>query len=448
MNNIFNLISEPEIFVPPISLTIQRERSFNISDYDITNNNIIMEGDNLLGLASLLDDYESSIKCVYIDPPYNTKDSIKKVYKDNLLREEWINKLSTRLSLLYYLLSEEGIIYISIDDNEYHILKAIMDSLFGEENFIANLIVVSNLSGRLGQKFFSNTHEYCLVYAKNKEKATINKLLADEENLAQWLKDEKGYYKLDNLQRGSLQVSKGMMYPIFVNSKQELFVTDNDQPPDNQHYTEVWPKVRGRSSNSAWRWTKQRIQKNIDEIVVKEDSKTESGYRIYSKQRPALEVPTIQPKTLMYKPEYSSSTAYNLLSQIFPKNTENFKYSKSVHLLMDLIHIATPNDDDIVLDCYAGSGTTGHAVLALNKRDKTNKRFILIEKEKYSDTIAAERIRRIDQGIKETNKSFLKQKLNSSFLYCSVEERESEDEYQIDNSINSSEGKRNKAGYL
>lgn len=384
--------------------------------------------------------YAGRIKCIYIDPPYNTGKE-RWVYNDNVnspQMQEWLEQVNPidgedlerhdkwlcmmwpRLHLLRELLSEDGVIFVSIDDNEQHHLRMMMDEIFGAENFVSCIAVVANLAGSSDQFGFAGAHEYCLVYAKAYNEVTLGAFKVDEATvLAEWYQDEKGYYKLEQLQRGSLSYSKTLDYPIFVRQDGTYEITDDDNEPDTGGpYTTVRPIVSNKE-NAIWRWGKERIREDYSEIIT--ERKKDGSIAIKSKQRPQIgDIPTIKPKSLFYKSEYSSRAGGLILKQIISDPNISFPYPKAVALISDLLRIGAPNSQDIILDSFAGSGTTGHAVLALNKEDNTNRRFILVECEDYADDVTAERVRRAIKGISDARDGQLRTGLGGSFIYCTL----------------------------
>lgn len=410
--------------------------------------NLIVHGDNLGALKALLAHYAGRIQCIYIDPPYNTgnegwvyddgvsspdlldwlrsnlDDGTKiSVDGDDLERhDKWACMMWPRLHLLKELLADSGAIFVSIDDNEHHHLRLMMDEIFGEANFITSLVVIPNLSGSSDQFGFAGTHEHCLVYARDRAKVRLGEFPVDDDELATWEQDEAGYYRSEALQRGGLTYSASLCYPIFVGSQNEILVTDDDQPPETGGpYTAVLPATRNNPTTSIWRWSKQRIRDNPNDIFARRDK---NGHvAIYSKQRPAMGGrPTTKPKSLFYKPQYSSRAGGETLRAIFPDAPGNFPYPKSVGFLKDIVRIGAPEADDIVLDSFAGTGTTGHAVLELNHESNSRRRFILVEKEEYADSITAERIRRVSNGVRAADGGLSIEPRGGSFTFCTLGE--------------------------
>lgn len=379
-----------------------------------TPQNFIIKGDNLDVLKILKSAYSEKIKMIYIDPPYNTKndnfiypDNFRKDYKailqevglleiddeGNEIESEtlqffkniqstrthsgWLSFMLPRLKLARDLLREDGVIFISIDDNEQANLKILCDEIFGEENFVACLCVVDNLKGNNNTDGISQTNEYCLGYAKNRDILKINELKIEEgdENLQKWNIDNLGYWKEGRNIKGTgenapREKRPSMFYPIYLNDKMEISLEKNDE-----FYIEVLPLTNGKEM--CWNWGKEFLKNNKHELIVK---RTENGFNFIKKQRPNLgDLPSKKIKTTCYSPKYSTSVSSNIIKEIF--NNENiFNYSKSVYLIKDLLQISTSvNQSDIILDFFAGSGTTAQAVMELNAEDKGNRKFILVQ---------------------------------------------------------------------
>ena len=421
--------------VPYRPLVSDANRSLNPADAD---DNLIIHGDNLHALKALLPRYAGRVKCIYIDPPYNTGNE-SWLYNDNVnspLMKEWVKANSPvdgedlerhdkwlcmmwpRLHLLRELLADDGVIFVSIDANEHHYLRIVLDEVFGEGDFIADIAVVSNLAGSSDQFGFAGAHEYCLVYAKNHSAVKLDRFVIDEEGLTQWQQDEKGYYRREQLKRGSLTYSESLNYPIFVGSEGEIAVTEDDEEPETGGpFAHVYPTMS--NGNGIWRWSKAKIRQDPTDVVA--EQRKDGTIVIYSKQRPQLgDLPSEKPKSVFYKTEYSSRAGGRTLTEIFPETTRDFPYPKAVTFVADLFRIGAAGPDDIVLDSFAGSGTTAQAVLALNKEDGGNRKFILVECEDYADTITAERVRRVINGVPEARDASLREGLGGSFTYCTL----------------------------
>ncbi|MDD3171730.1 MAG: site-specific DNA-methyltransferase, partial [Bacilli bacterium] len=393
------------------------------SEKETKSGNKIIHGDNLEALKALLPEYEGKIKCIYIDPPYNTGNE-KWVYNDNVnhpkikkwlnevvgtegedltRHDKWLCMMYPRLKLLHKLLSEDGAIFISIDDMEINTLKIVMDEIYGRSNFIACLPTIMNLKGNQDQYGFAGTHEYTLVYVKQKNITVLNQFLVDDDNLEEWIVDDIGYFKQGaNLKSTGINAPRekrpNLFFPIFIDSEDNVYVTEDNNPPKCfvGEITSIYPITNEKEM--SWRWSKNKFKNESYNLIVNRND----NISIYKKQRPELgELPSKKPKTIFYKPEYSSGNGTSQIKNIFGE--KKFDNPKPLELIMDLLIIGS-NKDSIILDSFAGSGTTGHAVLNLNKLDGGNRKFILVEMEDYAQDITAERVKRVIKGYGEGNK--------------------------------------------
>ncbi len=327
-------------------------------------------GDNYDALLNLLIEYRRRIDVIYIDPPYG-KDSMgqfaKTNYNNAITRDNLLSMLYPRLFLAKQILSDDGVIFISIDDRNQAYIKCLADEIFGENNFICN-IVWTNSEGGGGSdsRFFKVKQEYVLCYAKNSDTfSTKNVEIEDSDRYK--LKDEyyniRGMYQLVKLSSASIQYSKSLDYEIIM--------------PDN---TTVIPKDNTNKDKACWRWSKDKLQWGIenDFVVYKKDKN--NIWQVYTKQyincdKDGNIIPrTKKPLALINK--FSSTQASNCIIEIFRKKV--FSYSKPAELIQWLID-RIPNKNAIILDFFAGSGTTGQAVFELNRQDSGNRQFIGVQ---------------------------------------------------------------------
>lgn len=361
------------------------------------NDNIFIKGNNILALASLIKRYEGKIKCIYIDPPYNTRsDANTFAYNNTFNHSTWLTFMKNRLELAKKLLSDDGIIYIDIDHYELFYLGALADEIFGYENRLGVLAVVHNLKGRYSE-FFSVAHENKLVYAKNAENAVIKDYQFDNSDSYPF-EDEISKYKLVGLQRtgnGSLREERpNLFYPVFYNPQTEEISTKQ-----KDGFVAIYP-IDSDGIERRWRWGKNKIEEEWKtEMVVKQ---VKGEYKLYTKIR----IKGDRPKTLWNRPEYSGTTGTNELKDLVSYN--DFSYPKSVELVIDSLQVAT-DEDSIILDFFGGSGTTGQAVMDLNKRDNGSRKFILVEQMDYINTVSVPRL-----------KAVIKKNSIGSFVYCEL----------------------------
>ena len=411
----------------PINKTLRpcREESVNFDETE----NLYIEGDNLEVLKLLQETYLCKIKMIYIDPPYNTGndfvynddfrtknlefreksgnfDDEGKQLVDNYTRNtesngrfhtDWLNMIYPRLKLARDLLSDDGVIFISIDDNEVDNLRKICDEIFGECNFVAQLTTVMNLKGNNDEFGFAGTHEYSLVYMKDKDSVfDLNGVPLTEEDKTEYtLSDEKGKFKkgatlMRTGEAGAREKRPKGYYPIYV-SKDLKSLNITRQASDDY---EVYPKtVDGKEM--SWRRSPEFLLKTKDEFII---TKTNNGISFNKKQRLEDDIRRgKKAKTLFYKPEYSSGNGTSLIKELF--NGRLFDNPKPLTLIKDMLSIGSSNnvdmDDDtslisseespIILDFFSGSATTAHAVMQLNAEDGGKRKFIMVQLPEVTD---------------------------------------------------------------
>lgn len=384
------------------------------SKEETNSGNKIIHGDNLEALKSLLPEYEGKIKCIYIDPPYNTGNE-KWVYNDNVnhpkikkwlnevvgtegedltRHDKWLCMMYPRLKLLHKLLSEDGAIFISIDDNEQANLKLICDEIFGKQNFIElfswyKTYSPSNLSYKSKKCL-----EYIFCYQKEKNNNRFKGLYKVNEADNPLIKSNN-QIKLLKFPKEAITctIKEDYYFPAGTyGTKTNLVTLKND----------VWFKDGKFNDDllleSKFIWTQENLDKEINngtKIIFKSNSLAPR----YDKINYEPEVP----RNLIDANDYVGTTEEggNVLTNIF--NEKVFDYPKPPSLIEYLINFLC-DKDSIILDSFAGSGTTGHAVLNLNKLDGGKRKFILVEMEDYAQDITAERVKRVINGYGEGNK--------------------------------------------
>lgn len=359
--------------------------------------NLVIQGDNLHALKALLPMYAGRVDCVFIDPPYNTgnegwsyNDNVNSPMmqewlksnpvgiEDGLRHDKWCAMMWPRLRLLHELLSEAGSIWITLDDNEVHRARSMLDAIFGEQNFVATCIWHKNFSPKPSAQFFSEDHDYLLVYAKNKEVWRPNLLERTEDMDARFTNP-------DNDPRGPW--------------------TSGDLSARNYYGEGTYPitcpsgrVIEGPPRGTYWRVSKTKFQEMDKDgrIWWGEDGNNQPRLKRFLSEVKQGRVP----QTLWSHVEvgHTQDAKKELLSILdFASSGEVFITPKPVGLLRRVLELAT-TEHSIVLDSFAGSGTTGHAVLAANKADGGDRKFILVECEGYADALTAERMRRVISG--------------------------------------------------
>ena len=408
----------------------------NLSEVGTPDGNLIIHGDNLHALKALLPTHADRVKCIYIDPPYNTG-SQAWVYNDNVnspmmrqwlsenqpvdgedleRHDKWLCMMWPRLQLLRELLSEDGVIFVSIDDHEQWRLLGIMEEVFGETNHIDTLVHIHN-KGAVSGKYLREVNEFVHVFCKDSGAVRFG-LFERELDDGIVKSDEFGQYRLGSgLLRiglsGTPEDRPNLHFPIYVRRDGSIGTVRADRED-----VEVFPKD-GQGKPAVWRWGREKIDRDWRNLELLPHAKTR--YQFVIKIRPDEQTSKFleKPSSLWDKPRYSSATGTNGIKKLF--NGERvFDFPKSSEFVKGLLQFANVGTNDFVLDSFAGSGTTAHAVLALNKEDGGNRKFIMVECEDYADTITAERVRRVIGGVPSAKDVALREGLGGEFTYCTL----------------------------
>ncbi len=373
--------------------------------------NLLIEGDNYHALSVLNYTHKGKVDVIYIDPPYNTgnKDFI---FNDNYVDKEdayrhskWLSFMEKRLRLAKDLLKDTGVIFISIDDNEVAQLKLLMDhpDLFGEDNFVANVIVQSNPRGKQ-QMRIAVSHEYILVYSKKLEKIFFKYQELTEEHTKQYNKvDSNGlrYREIGLRKRGAAARRidvPNLFYPVYVDPK-----TGEVSLVKNNKYIEKVIPLLSNAEEGRWRWSKRKFEKEKNRLIGR--LVNSQRWDIFEKDY-LNEEKTIKPKSVWLDKELNYEKAKELLKNIFGGYSP-FDYPKTTYLIKKILKLSCPNNG-IVLDFMAGTGTTGHAVLELNKEDGGNRQFIICTNnednngngKKVAEDICYPRVKKVIEGYK------------------------------------------------
>ena len=447
----------------PINKTLRqiREKSIN---FDNTQN-IYIEGDNLEVLKILQESYLNKIKCIYIDPPYNTGNNFiyndkfnkniekeliassqmdeqgNKLITNNLsngrFHSDWLSMIYSRLKLARNLLSNDGIIFVSIDSNELVNLIKICDIIFGESNRIGIISTINNLKGRSDSEFFATCNEFLIVYAKNKESTSITgfEIESDEIDNDYKFQDEISKYKPIGFRKTGngwrREDRPYMYYPVIfkdgifntvsreeynkifndkLSSFNDNFINELMQKYEDLGYKFILPKDE-KGNFGRWRWGLETFYSEKDINLC-----FNNAGNLCTKMRATIINGIIRKKsakTLWYKPEYDTGTGSRILKNLF-NNKNYFDNPKSLIYIKDILKICT-SDNDIILDFFSGSATTAHSVMQLNAEDGGNRKFIMVQlpekceekSEAYKNgykticDIGEERIRRAAKKIKE-----------------------------------------------
>ena len=360
---------EPRVLLEDPSRSYHAKR--HGGENDLFDNRLIF-GDNLLALKALEAEFTGKVKCVFIDPPYNTGSAFTH-YDDGLEHSIWLGLMRDRLEIIRRLMSEDGSLWITIDDNEAHYLKVLCDEVFGRANFVANCLWEKVYSERMDARGFSTSHDHVLVYQR--AEGFRARQLSKEQNESQFgFFDAKAakYYRRRSLRKEGSESRRedrpSMWYPI--------------DAPDG---SKVWP-VKPDGTEGRWRWKKERLQSDSELL---EFVKKESRWEIYVKQY-LEESPTRPPATLWRAEEVGHNHEAKLEVRAF-NETDVFSTPKPERLVHRALEIATI-DGDLVLDSFAGSGTTGAVA------HKMGRRWIMVELGDHCHTHIIPRLKKVIDG--------------------------------------------------
>jgi adenine-specific DNA-methyltransferase len=386
-----------------VSTLLKEDVEFNQKPENKDSQNILIKGDNLEVLKHLSHAYYEKVKMIYIDPPYNTggdgfvyqddrKFTVEELQKLAGVSEEkakrildftqsksnshsaWLTFMYPRLYVARQLLKDEGVIFISIDDNEVSQLRILCDEVFGEENFLGLFIVNSSPSG-IDYGHVAKTNDYALFYSKHFDFTKTN--LIEEKDKKFSYNDEKGGFNLAPLYNGNVafnpQTRPNLFYPFYLNPNnnisEDFFEIDIESNPG---WVKVLPVISKKDGvQRVWRWGKPKAKENLNREIVGYKNK-EGSFRIVQKNR----LYSKMIRTLLLENEYSSRRGTSEIETLFNKKV--FSYPKPVELLKLMLQVGSESQD-IILDFFAGSGTTGDAVMQLNAKDGGHRQFILAQ---------------------------------------------------------------------
>ena len=357
-------------------------------DLDGVTDGVLIHGENWQALNVLQKCYRKQVDTIYIDPPYNTSENTF-VYKNAYKHSSWLTMIQNRAIMARLLLAEQGVFQCAIDDTETWKLRSILDTCFGQENRIATIAIEVNPAG---QNIRPNTpalsHDYCHVYANDIEQTEMQvRALTAEEKEAYNHKDEKGFFLWDNLRRrgGNSRPSDrpGQWYPLYIDQNTRQVSVDSFEGAK-----EIWP-VDPKGERRIWRNNPEGARRDIKSGGISVIEKA-GRFEIVKKSRMPQGK---KPKTVWADSKYSATThGTKLLIDVV--GDQQFSYPKSVHLVVDCLRYWS-GETSTSLDFFAGSGTTGHAVLNLNREDGGQRKFILVEMGDHFDTVLLPRIKKI-----------------------------------------------------
>lgn len=391
----------------------------SLSGGDKESGNLLIQGDNLHALKALLPYYAGEVKCIYIDPPYNTgnenwryndnvnapeinkwlNEVVGKEGEDLTRHDKWLCMMYPRLQLLKKLLTKDGAIFVSIDDGEQGNLRLLMDEIFGKEHFVCNIIWQKKHTVQNDAKYLSDNHDFILFYARNKSNLKVKKLPRTEEA-------NNRYKNPDNDSRGPWQ-----SLPLQVKT-----------PSDNYIYEIITPSGRKvmPPNGRSWAFGKHKYELLLKDnrIYFGKEGNNVPRYKSFLSEV----TDGIVARTIWLRSDVGDNQKANAeISNIIGKG--NFQSPKPTQLILQLLRLVTEKGD-LILDSFSGSGTTGHSVLQLNKDDEGNRKFILVElEEDIAKNVTAERLKRVINGyeVKKQNGTVeTVEGLCDGFRYCKL----------------------------
>lgn len=401
-NECLKIIQQPSI----ATLKPCREESVNFD----TTENLFIEGDNLEVLKLLQKAYYGKVKMIYIDPPYNTGKEF--IYPDNYsetldtylaysgqvdaegrkfstntesegrFHTKWMKMMYPRLFLARNLLSEDGVIFMSIDDHEIDNLHKLAREIFGDECFVAAITVLCNPKGRSQDKYFATNHEYLLVYSKNPLPKGFFSIAKDDDQIEVEYpeEDDDGKYRLLELRNTHREFGKhnrkNLYYPFYVNDAGDVFLEEA------AGLSKVLPNWDD-GFEGCWTWERPKAEKDIAFLVAQ---KMGDRWKIYRKSYASGADRML--KTILVEKDFYTERGQKAFNQLFNTKEKIFQSPKSPALLAQLIATCTANDS-VILDFFSGSATTAHAILDSNKQDGGQRRFILVQLPEPCDEVSA-----------------------------------------------------------
>ena len=371
----------------------------SMENIDEQMNGLLINSENFQALQLMQEKYKETIDTIYTDPPYNTNAS-EIVYKNGYKNSSWSSLIYDRIYQSWLLLKNYGIACVTIDDFQEHELYYILNEVYGKQNRLGTVVIKSNPSGRSTTAGFSIAHEYGLFYSKDSNLCKIGRLDRNEEQIARYKElDEFGPYEWVNFRARYTTDSPSLQYPIFIKKDGTAFRIPEMDYVDNHYILKEDPSldefisypIDANGRLRSWKWS-------IDTVLQVKDTdmgvrlNQEKEFAIYAKSR--MKEDGMLPLTWWDKSDYSAtSMGNNLLFDILGEN--KFSYPKSLYAVKDSLRIESPSQSSLVLDFFAGSATTAHAVIELNREDNGNRRFVLVEVGTYFETVTKPRIEKV-----------------------------------------------------
>ena len=377
----------------------------SIDNMDENMDGLLIHSENFQALNLLQEGYREKVKCVYIDPPYNTF-ATKILYKNEYKHSSWLALMFDRISFAINVLNKNSILCVTIDDYEFDSLLSILKLLIGAENHLATVCIRNNPSGRSTVSGFSVNHEYALFFSKSIGGCTVGRLPHTKEQSERYneIAQDGSRFEWENFRKsssGSFRWDRPKQYFPFYYNRQTKLLRIPMMAWDDKSKTwsivedalsdefEIWPIDSSRTER-VWRYGITRATSILNKMDVRE---SQLGYEIYSPKY--FQQLGVLPRTWWEKPEYSArDNGTRIIRDIFG-SLKPFEFPKAPIAVMDCIRVCNNEDDSLVLDYFAGSGTTAHAVINLNREDGGSRKYILVEMGDYFDTVLVPRIKKV-----------------------------------------------------
>jgi len=374
----------------------------SIDNLDENLDGLLIHSENFQALNLLQERYREQVKCVYIDPPYNT-DASEILYKNGYKHSTWSSLMRDRLLASRLLMTNDAIMCVTIDDFELHRLRHIIQEIFGDDNELGTALIRNNPQGRSTVKGFAVNHEYALFFENSEAVKSIGRLEHSQKQKDRYSEvDEKGIpFLWENFRKTGTDSNRAdrpkQFYPIYTDGLSIQFAEMKWDEINNkwniiaapQGLDVIWP-ISDTGEEKVWKWGIDRAQANIKDLKITEDQSNRQIYRKnYINKEGSL------PGTWWDKPKYAAgSHGTNLLTDIFGI-TKKFSFPKSVYAVEDCLRVSNVEAESLILDYFAGSGTTAHAVINLNREDDGNRKYILVEMGEYFDTVTKPRVQKV-----------------------------------------------------
>ena len=402
-----------------------------IENLDAQCDGVLMHSENFQALGLMQEKYREQVKCIYIDPPYNT-DASAISYKNGYKSSSWISLMQNRLELSRALMKQNGVLVAAIDDEQQRELSLLMDDIFNK-NLLGTICVRSNPSGRPTQSGYAVSHEY-LIFSGKTSTSVIGRLPPTDEQMLRFNQsDEHGVFEWRNLRREGSNSNRNarpwLFYPIYIldgklripqmsmdikNQKWEII----EEPTSTEQV--VYP-INDDGKEKTWRWEWKKVKCSMDELEVRKD-RSGKDY-IYLKRRPN-EHGVVSVSSWIDAKYSATEHGTAVLKNLF--DTSYFSYPKSIHAVVDSIYVSGASDPDAkIFDYFGGSGTTGHAVINLNRIDLGKRKYILAEQNQYFYSVLKPRIMKVSYSASwKDGKPVTRDGIGHCFKYLRLESYE------------------------